>query len=351
MIIVAGGPRPADGRPRSPSSCSISAADRCCERSVDAFDAIPTIAEIVVVCRPSWCDEARRSSGDQRLCRSWPAASGGRTRSRGIASASPRRRRRADSRRGAAVRDAPLIDRVIDAARAHRRRGAGACRRATRSSASPPASAIVAETIPRRMIWLAQTPQGFRRDVFRPPCARRGRRRGHRRGDARRARRVSGARRARRRAQREDHDAGRSCCRGRARAVRHAARRHGLRSAPARRRPAARARPASTIPFERGPLGHSDGDVGVSCADRCACSAPPAPATSASTFPIPIRGGRSAGARSAGAGRWRSSARAASRVGNVDVTVILERPKLAPHIEAHPRRTGRRARRRDRASA
>src|SRR5262249_8950020 len=59
---------------------------------------------------------------------------------------------------------ADLIDRTIDAAAAH---GAAIAALPSRDTVKRvDSSGTITETIPRETIWLAQTPQGFRRDVL-----------------------------------------------------------------------------------------------------------------------------------------------------------------------------------------
>ena len=86
-----------------------------------------------------------------------------------------------------------------------------------------------------------------------------------------------------------------------------------------------------TLPFERGPLGHSDGDVVCHALTDAILGAAGAgrhrPAFSQHRSALEGR----AGARSA---RPRRRDRPRPRAGassSVDVTIILERPKLAPH--------------------
>ena len=58
---------------------------------------------------------------------------------------------------------ASLIDRTIDAASAH---GAAIAAVQSRDTVKRVAGTVIRETIPREMIYLAQTPQGFRREVL-----------------------------------------------------------------------------------------------------------------------------------------------------------------------------------------
>ena len=106
-----------------------------------------------------------------------------------------------------------------------------------------PAAPTIVETLAREAIYLAQTPQAFRRSVLRRRHRARphGRRR-DRRSRARRARRPCGPGCGRRSGEREDHDAGRprsrACSRPAIRRPIGGACRHRLRSSPARGRQA-----------------------------------------------------------------------------------------------------------------
>ena len=209
--------------------------------------------------------------------------------------------------------DRALIDRVHRRPRADRRRGARRAR-ARHGQARRSGAAWCAETIPRDEIWLAQTPQGFRARVLRAAIAAarpRRRRRPTRRCSPSSAGQpvavVHGDERNVKVTTPDDLGA------ARARVGVGAARRHRLRPAPARRGPAARTgrRRRAVRRAVR-----SDIPTATSCVMRSStpCSAPPAPATSASTFPNtdPRVEGR-AGAGPARARRSRSSARARLR--------------------------------------
>ena len=191
------------------------------ERSVDAFLAHPDDrrgrrrAAAGAGGRSAGVSARRRPS----RCASSPAARGGRTRWRTRFA----RRRAAsdvivihDAARPFASAD--LIARTIAAAAESgaalaavpvARHGEAARRRST-AIGRPSARTCRAETLPRETIYLAQTPQAFRRDVLRRRAgARRARRRRRdRRGGAGRARRASGAARRRRGVEHQDHDAG-----------------------------------------------------------------------------------------------------------------------------------------------
>ena len=245
--------------------------------------------------------------------------------------------------------DAALIDRVIAGARRDAAPRCRPCRRATPSSASiaTPASS------PRRFRATRSGSRRRRRD-FAATCCERAvalgatRRRRDRRGDAGRAGRAPGARRAGRRAQREDHDAGRSGARARR------ASRRCRASAPATTcigsstgRPLVLA--GVVVPFERGPLGHSDGDVALSRARRRDARRRRRrrhrPAFSEHRSALEGRAGLDLLARAvaivarAGLARRRASTS----------TVMLERPKLAPHVAAIRDAARERARRRRRS--
>ena len=251
----------------------------------------------------------------------------------------------------------PFVDRRPDhphdsrgrsntARRSRRCRSRDTVKRGRRGRRQP----AIVETIPRESIFLAQTPQAFRRDVLRDAIALgRVRRRGDRRGGARRARRPRRARRRRRagrtsRSRRAD-DLARSAAAHRApNAIRITARRVGTGYDLHR---LVEGRPlvlgGVEIPSERGALGHSDADVvchavtdailGAACARRHRPS---------------FSGHRSAlegrvEPRSAAPGGSRWCARPGSRSSTWTSTVILERPKIAPTPAAMRARLAARA--------
>jgi 2-C-methyl-D-erythritol 4-phosphate cytidylyltransferase/2-C-methyl-D-erythritol 2,4-cyclodiphosphate synthase len=166
VIIVAGG-RGTRAGTAMPKQLVELGGRTVLQRSVAAFDAHAAIALIVVVVPADLLGEARALVGSTRVdCR---FAAGG--------------TRRQDSVRAGldampegpsvilvhdAARpfvDAALIDRVIVAAR---RTGAvvPAVRARDTVKRVPTTGHLVAETMPREEIWLAQTPQGFRRHVL-----------------------------------------------------------------------------------------------------------------------------------------------------------------------------------------
>ena len=186
-------------------------------------------------------------------------------------------------------------DRRGGGARRGDRRGAG---RPTPSSGSRPDAARRSSSRRCRAsrIYLAQTPQAFRRDVLRGgggarPRRRRGDRRG-RRSPSRPAIRctiVDGDR-----GEREDHDRRGSASRARAggrAAGRGDARRHRLRSAPARRGPAAGAR-RRRHSRRRSARSATRMPTSPAMPRPTRSSAPPRSATSAGIFPTPTRSGR-----------------------------------------------------------
>ena len=133
----------------------------------------------------------------------------------------------------------------------------------------------------------------------------------------------------------------------RARVGRGAARRHRLRPASARRRPAARAgrrrdpvRPRAGRPLRRRRR--------VPRARRRDARRRRRRRHRPSLSRTPIRGGRTRRARSARACRRDRRRARAGAVASVDVTVVLERPKLAPHVDEIRDGCARRARRRRR---
>ena len=226
---------------------------------------------------------------------------------------------------------ARLIDRVIEAAR-----DAGAAVPAVpvRDTVKrvEGSSRVVRSTIAREEIWLAQTPQGFRRDVLAEAIARGA-------GGADATDEAMLAELAGHPVRIVDGDADNvkittpdDLATARARFDATTARigtGYDLhRLVPGR----ALVLAGVTIPFERGPLGHSDGDV-VCHALVDAIFGAAALGDIGRHFPDTDT-------------RWKDApgldllARAVQIVGgagwtvaNADITVILERPKLAPHIE------------------
>ena len=293
-------------------------------------------------------------SSDGRTPARVAVVAGGERRQDSVANAFARgrraERRDRDPRRRAAVRERRSHRADHCGGGGERRGGRRACRRATRSSGRPAAASRH-----RRRDDPARDRFTWRRRRRRSgaPCSRDAlalasrdatdeaslaERAGHRRAD----RRGRGD-------EHQDHDGRRSADRGsdrRAIALRTLRTRGRTTPRRGRARPAVPAagtgydlhrlvegRPlvlgGVTIPSDRGALGHSDADVvchavtdavlGAACARR---HRPPLSRT-------PIRGGRTRRASICCGAPSRSCATQGFEVGNVDVTVILERPKIA----------------------
>src|SRR5688500_18721627 len=142
------------------------------QRSIDAFAAHERVSELVVVLPADLIDVAVQS-GSKPI----RVAAGGARRQDSVASGFSAASRTADI---VLVHDAArpfvsheLISRVIDSAAAH---GAALPARQAHDTVkrAPAAGAAVVETIPREDVWLAQTPQGFRRGVLADAMAKAG---------------------------------------------------------------------------------------------------------------------------------------------------------------------------------
>lgn len=302
------------------------------QRSVDAFLAHPAVNEIIVVLP---ADLARGNVPIDAGSKPLRIASGGARRQDSVAAGFKASSAEADV---VLVHDAArpfvggdLITRVIEGASKH-----GAVVPARKASdtikRAPGAGAAVVETIPRETVWLAQTPQGFVRVVLAKAVAmgetveatdeamlaeRAGFAVHVIEGDAENVKITTAEdlERARGKLNREEFRVGTGYDL------------HRLVDG----RPLVLA--GVEIPFEKGPLGHSDGDV----VSHALCDA---------IFGAAAMGdiGRHF---SNSDPQWTDAAgldllaRAAAivaaegwRVTSADVTVLLERPKLAPHIEA-----------------
>ena len=298
-------------------------------RSVEAFDRHPDIAEIVVVLPAELVKDGASLVGP--TTRSCTVTAGG--------------DRRQDSVRAGflglsdevslllvhdAARpfaDAALIDRVIAAARES---GAAVPALQARDTVKRAAAnqSTVAETIPRQDIWLAQTPQGFRRDVFTAVIALAGT--AELTDEAMLAERagypvriVHGDERNVKITTLEDLSVARARCSGPPR-VGSGYDLHRL----------VEGRPlvlvGVTIPFDRGPLGHSDGDVACHALTDALLGAAGA-GDIGQQFPDTDPAWKDAPGLDL-LGRTMAVIRARGlAVSNADITVILERPRLAPH--------------------
>ena len=213
-----------------------------------------------------------------------------------------------------------------------------------KEATAAPGLKIVARTIVRESIYLAQTPQAFSREVLEDAIAR-GRRKhrsGNRRGVAGRAGRPFGAAGRRRIDQHQNYDAARSSRVGGA-----VGRRSPNPKSPDSRslewapgttciasKPAGRSLSEGwTIPHETGLAGHSDADVlchavtdailGAAAAGDIGQHFPDTDPKWKGANSIELLKGAVAIVRAAG-----------YAVANVDAVIIAERPKLAPHIPA-----------------
>jgi 2-C-methyl-D-erythritol 4-phosphate cytidylyltransferase/2-C-methyl-D-erythritol 2,4-cyclodiphosphate synthase len=332
VIIVAGGRGSRMGA-STPKQLLDLGGRSLLRRSVDAFDAHPAIRELVVVLPAELVPDGPRLVGP--TARTCEFVAGGQRRQdsvrEGLARISPDVDIILIHDAARPFADAALIDRVIAAAA---EAGAAVPAMPARDTVKriDLDRSLVAETLPREQIWLAQTPQGFQREVLSTMMrasdggieftdeAMLAERMGHPvrvvEGDPRNVKITTA----------EDLAAARAAL------------------APAPRvgtgydlhrlvegRPLVLA--GVIVPFDRGPLGHSDGDV--------VCHA----------LIDAIFG--AAGAGDIGRHfpnsdpRWKDASgldlltRAIAlvheqgfRVTSADVTVILERPKLAPHVDA-----------------
>jgi 2-C-methyl-D-erythritol 4-phosphate cytidylyltransferase/2-C-methyl-D-erythritol 2,4-cyclodiphosphate synthase len=226
--------------------------------------------------------------------------------------------------------DAALIDRVIAGTV---RVGAAVPAVAVRDTVkrADPDTGLVAETVAREALWLAQTPQGFRRDVLDAAMALG-------------ATGVVGTDEAML-AERAGHAV--ALVQGDDQNVKITTP-HDLAAARARYQTPSRVgtgydlhrlvagRPlvlaGVVVPFDRGPDGHSDGDVVCHALIDAMCGAAGS-GDIGRHFPNNDPAWKDAAgldllARAAGIVR-----QAGWTVTNADVTVILERPKLAPHVD------------------
>jgi 2-C-methyl-D-erythritol 4-phosphate cytidylyltransferase/2-C-methyl-D-erythritol 2,4-cyclodiphosphate synthase len=227
--------------------------------------------------------------------------------------------------------EAAIIDRVIAAVR---QTGAALPAVPARDTLKrvPHGGTIVAETIPRDEVWLAQTPQGFTRPIIEAAVARGAagleatdeamlaERAGHPvavvPGDARNMKITTP----------EDLMA--------ARAALAPAPRVGTgydlhRLVPGRTLVLA----GVTVPFERGPLGHSDGDVVCHALTDAVLGAAGA-GDIGQHFPNTDPRWKDATGLDLLARAVAIAAERGWRPASVDVTVVLERPKLGPHLPA-----------------
>lgn len=324
-IIVAGGrgARVGGGRPKQLLDIG---GRSMLQWSVSAFDAHPAVSEIVVV-MPR--DLTESVGFDQQ--KPGEIVFGGERRQDSVAAGFAASDDAADI---VLVHDAArpfvsgeLITRVIDAAAAH---GAALPARQAHDTVkrAPAAGAAVVETIPRDTIWLAQTPQGFRRGVLADAIAKAGG--AEATDEAMLAERagypvhiVEGDEQNVKITTKEDLE------RARAKAFRVGTGYDLHRLVDGRRLVLA----GVEIPFEKGPLGHSDGDV-VSHALCDALFGAAALGDIGRHFPDRDPQWKDAAGLDLLARSVEIVQGAGWRVTSADVTVLLEKPKLSPAIDA-----------------
>jgi 2-C-methyl-D-erythritol 4-phosphate cytidylyltransferase / 2-C-methyl-D-erythritol 2,4-cyclodiphosphate synthase len=231
---------------------------------------------------------------------------------------------------------ADLIDRTIDAAAKH---GAAIAALQSRDTVKQvDASGAITGTIARETIYLAQTPQGFRRDVLAQAIA-------AARSGVEATDEAALAERAGYPVYVVDGDPGNVKVTT-AEDLEAARARLGQAGKPARTGRAgtgydlhrlAAGRPlvvgGVTIPFDRGPLGHSDGDVVCHAATDAILGAGGL-GDIGRHFPDTDPAWKDADSLTLLAQAAAMVAEAGYEVGNLDVTVILERPKIKDHVDA-----------------
>ena len=228
---------------------------------------------------------------------------------------------------------AALIDRTIDAAAAHGAAIAAVQSRDTVKRVG--AEGIIEETIPRETIYLAQTPQGFRRDVLAAAIAA-GRSAVEATDEAALAERagyqvhvVDGDPGNMKITTAEDLDAARrrlAAVEGTLQSVGTGYDLHVLVEG----RPLVIA--GVTIPSSRGPLGHSDGDVACHAATDAILGAA-ALGDIGRHFPDTDPRWKDADSIALLSAAARMVRDRGYAVGNLDVTVVLERPKIKDAID------------------
>jgi 2-C-methyl-D-erythritol 4-phosphate cytidylyltransferase/2-C-methyl-D-erythritol 2,4-cyclodiphosphate synthase len=228
---------------------------------------------------------------------------------------------------------AGLIDRTIDAAAAH---GAAIAALQSRDTIKRvDASGAIVDTIPRETIYLAQTPQGFRRDVLAKAIA-------IGRGGVDATDEAMLAERAGYTVHVVDGEAGNVKITTEDDLAAARARNGGGKPARTGRagtgydlhrlvegRPLVIA--GVVIPFDRGPLGHSDGDVACHAATDAILGALSL-GDIGRHFPDSDPRWKDADSLALLGAAARMAHEAGYEVGNVDITVILERPKIKDAI-------------------
>jgi 2-C-methyl-D-erythritol 4-phosphate cytidylyltransferase/2-C-methyl-D-erythritol 2,4-cyclodiphosphate synthase len=307
------------------------------QHSVAAFLAHPRVSEVVVVLPPGdgLPELGAADGGGERL----RTVRGGERRQDSVANGFDAADNRSDV---ILIHDAArpfvsagLIDRTIDAAWTH---GAAIAALQSRDTVKRvDAGRVIVDTIPRETIYLAQTPQGFRRDVLAKAIA-------VGRSGVEATDEALLAERAGHRVHVVDGEPGNvkvttaddlEAARARMAHARTAARVSRVGTGYDLHR-LVEGRPlvigGVTVPFDKGPLGHSDGDVACHAATDAILGAA---ALGDIGRHFPDSDPRWKGADSLAL--LRDAARMVSEAGyevaNVDITVILERPKIKDVIE------------------
>jgi 2-C-methyl-D-erythritol 4-phosphate cytidylyltransferase/2-C-methyl-D-erythritol 2,4-cyclodiphosphate synthase len=169
-VIIAAGGRGVRLASAVPKQLLVIGGKSLLTRSIEAFAAEPLVTEIVVVVPADVADEARGHVPDCPGVAMTIVAGGGRRQdsvARGFRALSTRAEVVLVHDAARAFVTRPVIARTIDAAR---RYGAAiaalAARDTIRRARDDAGRPVVAETLPREEIFLAQTPQGFRREVL-----------------------------------------------------------------------------------------------------------------------------------------------------------------------------------------
>ena len=303
------------------------------QHSVLLFDQNPAISEIVVVLPPDLVGEASRLVGStSRTCR---VVAGGARRQDSVAAGALALSKDVDvvlvHDAARPFADASIIQRVLAGVA---ERGAAVPAVASRDTVKQrdPVTGCVSRTISRDNVWLVQTPQGFRRDVLSAAFAE-GERGGDATDEAMLAERaglpvaiVEGDPRNVKITTPDDLAAARARVTGAAR-VGTGYDLHRLADG----RPLVLA--GVVVSADRGPIGHSDGDV-VCHAIVDALFGAAAAGDIGRHFPDTDPAWKGA----PGVDLLQRTVAIIDAMGfrptSVDCTVVLERPKLAPHIDA-----------------
>lgn len=227
---------------------------------------------------------------------------------------------------------ADLISRTIDAAAEH---GAAIAALQSRDTVKRVDAGVIVDTIPRETIYLAQTPQGFRRDVLRAAVmlGRDGIEATDEAGLAERAgfrvHVVDGDPGNVKITTEEDLAAARQRTNGTMAALQRIGSGYDLHRL-------VEGRPliigGVTIPFDKGPLGHSDGDVACHAATDAILGAVGL-GDIGRHFPDSDPKWKDADSLALLADAVRTVREAGYQVINVDLTVILERPKIKDAVD------------------